>query len=68
MGDPARRQSRAGRPWAAVSAWLHLWATDGAEEGPGRGVWAGAKGGQEFINSCAGRAVGGGVNSSRASG
>lgn len=60
VGDPARRQSLAGRPWAPVSAWLQLWATVGAEEGPGRGVWAGAKGGQEFINSCAGRAAGGG--------
>lgn len=59
-GDLARRQSRAGRPCAAVSAWLQLWATDAAEEGPGRGVWAGAKGGQEFINSCAGREAGGG--------
>ena len=60
VGDPARRQSLAGRPWAPVSAWLQLWATVGAEEGPGRGVWAGAKGSQEFINSCAGRAAGGG--------
>lgn len=59
-GDLARRQSRAGRPCAAVSAWLQLWATDAAEEGQGRGVWAGAKGGQEFINSCAGREAGGG--------
>lgn len=55
-GDPARRPSRAGRPWARVSSWLCVWAPDGAEEDLGRGIWAGAKGGLEFVNSCAGGA------------
>lgn len=46
--------------WARVSAWLRVWATDGAEQGLGGRSGRGPRPGLEFINSRAGGAARGG--------